>query len=449
MPQKLPPMPSRKTIRFRKVLSAPGLLTAVRKQFENLPEHRRGRKVYSLPDVLMSGLAMFGLKYPSLLQFDHARLERTVKANLKPLYGVEQAPCDTQMREVLDPVNPNSLRSAFTTIHKQLQRQTVLVKYQYLGGYLVSIDGTGQFSSTHLSCPDCCSRTLRNNHRQYYHQLLGAVIVHPQRNQVLPLFPEAITRQDGDTKNDCERNASKRLLPALRQAFPKLKMIIVEDALASNVPHLKLLEELSLSYIIVVKPKDHAYLFDHVSQLQKSGKGIQFETISANGIGRRYHFVNQVPLNASHPEWLVNFIEYWEWKEGQELYHNTWITNIERHRDNAFDLTQAGRARWKVENETFNTLKTQGYNLEHNYGHGNPHLSTVLAMLMMLHFLIDQVQELAGPVFKAARGRYPSRIQLWATLRSRFCEHLLPSWEILFKSIIYGIKPDIIQLDTS
>jgi hypothetical protein len=156
-----------------------------------------------------------------------------------------------------------------------------------------------------------------------------------------------------------------------------------------------------------------------------------------------------VPLNASHPDWLVNFIEYWEFKEGQELYHNTWITNIEIHRENAFGLTQAGRTRWKVENETFNTLKNQGYNLEHNYGHGNQHLSTVLAMLMMLHFLIDQVQELACPVFQAARGQCHSRLQLWATLRSRFVEHLLPSWEILFKSIIYGIKPEIIQLDTS
>jgi hypothetical protein len=124
---------------------------------------------------------------------------------------------------------------------------------------------------------------------------------------------------------------------------------------------------------------------------------------------------------------------------------------------------RGGRARWKIENETFNTLKNQGYNLEHNYGHGKQHLSTVLAMLMMLQFLIDQVQEVACPLFKAARGRFHSRIeakvfapqkllprsQLWNFMCSRFLEHLLPSWEVLWKSIIYGFKPEVIQLDTS
>ena len=86
---------------------------------------------------------------------------------------------------------------------------------------------------------------------------------------------------------------------------------------------------------------------------------------------------------------------------------------------------------------------------EHNYGHGEKHLATVLAVLMMLQFLIDQVQEFACPLFNAARNRYPSKIQFWDYFRSRFLEHLLPSWEVLFKSIIYGVKPQIIQLDTS
>jgi len=109
-------------------------------------------------------------------------------------------------------------------------QQKVLEGYQYLGGYLLSSDGTGQFSSNNVRCEDCLRANLRNGEKQYYHQLLGAVIVHPSKPNVLPLFPEAITRQDGETKNDCERNASKRLLPAIREYFPQLKMIIVEDA---------------------------------------------------------------------------------------------------------------------------------------------------------------------------------------------------------------------------
>jgi len=186
MPKKLPPIPDQSQLKLRKTLSAPGLLKNIRNEFEKIPEHRHGAVKYTLPDVLMSGLAMFGLKYPSLLQFDKARNERTIKANLKELYGVRQAPCDTQMREVLDPINPEELRPTFTSIHRQLQRQKVLEGYQYLGGYIVSIDGTGQFASSHISCEDCCSRDLRNGEKQYYHQLLGVVIVHPDKPNVLP-----------------------------------------------------------------------------------------------------------------------------------------------------------------------------------------------------------------------------------------------------------------------
>jgi len=110
---------------------------------------------------------------------------------------------------------------------------------------------------------------------------------------------------------------------------------------------------------------------------------------------------------------------------------------------------RAGRARWKIENETFNTLKNQGYHLEHNYGHGKQHLATIFAILMMLHFLIDQVQELACAFFRAARDRFHSKKQFWHTLQSRFLEHLLLSWEDLFNSIIYDVFPQYIQLDSS
>lgn len=449
MPKKLTPIPEQSQLKLRKTLSYPGLLKKVRNEFEKIPEHRSSAVKYSLPDVLMSGLAMFGLKCPSLLQFDKIRNEKTIKANLKELYDVEQAPCDTQMRDVLDPVNPEDLRAAFTSIHRQLQRQKVLEGYQYLGAYLVSIDGTGQFSSNKISCEDCCCRTLRNGEKQYYHQLLGAVIVHPDKANVLPLFPEAITRQDGETKNDCERNASKRLLSAIREYFPKLSMIIVEDGLASNAPHIRLIKELLFSYILVAKPSDHVYLFEKVEESIINGNLYQLEIQDDDNTNRIYHYINNIPLNASNPDLLVNFLEYWEFKDEKQVYHSTWITDIELHQDNIYQVMRGGRARWKIENETFNTLKNQGYNLEHNYGHGEQHLSTVLAVLMMLQFLIDQVQAAACPLFKAASNRFHSRIQFWDFVRSRFLEHLLPSWEVLWKSIIYGFKPQVIQLDTS
>jgi hypothetical protein len=185
---KLPIIPAINQLKFRKSLSIPGLLAIVRKEFEQIKEHRIKTITYKLTDVLMSALAMFGLKYPSLLQFDQSYRDGNIRTNLKNLYGVELAPSDTQMRSILDPVAPEGLRPAFRQIHRELQRQKALDQYRYLGGYLMSVDGTGQFSSTQIKCGECCSRRLRNGTEQYSHQLLAAVIVHPELKTVLPFF---------------------------------------------------------------------------------------------------------------------------------------------------------------------------------------------------------------------------------------------------------------------
>lgn len=145
-----------------------------------------------------------------MLQFDLAyHNEARIRGNLQRLYGVEHAPCDTQLRErprggPFDPVEPDALRGAFRAVHRQLQRHKGLEPYVYWQGhYLLLVDGTGQFASSAVSCPECCRKTTRGK-VSYYHQLLAAVIAHPERNTVLPLMPEAITRQDGAAKNDCE-----------------------------------------------------------------------------------------------------------------------------------------------------------------------------------------------------------------------------------------------------
>ncbi|MDX1655339.1 MAG: transposase, partial [Candidatus Competibacteraceae bacterium] len=249
----------------RKDLSTPGLLRSIRQCFSPIEDSRQGCEI-PLVDALMSGLAVFGLKYPSLLKFDeHYHDEPVVRANLKSLYAVNRAPCDTQLRTRLDGVKPQSLRPAFRAVHRHLQRHKVLESYRYLDGYLVSIDGTGQFASSAISCPECCCKGSGEK-ISYYHQLLAGVIVHPAHPTVLPVMPEAITRQDGASKNDCERNAAKRLLNALRADHPKLPFIVVEDSLASNGPHIRLLESLNMRYILGAKEGDHQALFETVQQ---------------------------------------------------------------------------------------------------------------------------------------------------------------------------------------
>ncbi len=432
--------------KLRKKLSAPGLVQTVRRAFEKVPDHRSPGCLYSLPDALMSGLAIFGLKFPSLLDFDENRNEPVIRHNLESLYGVKQAPCDTQLRVICDPVDPAHLRGAFRDIHRDLQRNKAWEAYRFMGDYyLVSVDGTGQFSSNSIHCDDCCVKHHKNGEVTYYHQLLGAVLVHPDLPTVLPFAPEPITYQDGNTKNDCERNAGKRLLPALRHEHPHAKFIILEDGLASNGPHLKLLKELNFHFIIGVKPGDHEALFATVQDKLAAGECEEFETIDDHGVIRGFRFVNDLPLNKTHPDILVNFLEFWE-IDGDKEKLFSWCTDLKLDKDNVTDVMKGGRTRWKVENETFNTLKNLGYHFEHNYGHGKQHLSSVFAFLMMLAFLIDQIQELCCGLFKKSRQRFRSRTTFWERVRSLFLSYFIDSWQTLWDAIIarhmaYPLQP--------
>jgi hypothetical protein len=249
-----------------------------------------------------------------------------------------------------------------------------------------------------------------------YSLLVGAALVHPDKSQVLLLFPEAITYPDGAAKNDGESNASKRLLPKLREAFPDLPMIVVEDSLSAQGSDINLLKESGFSYIIGVKSDTDEALFEEVQKRLCAGQVEEFEEIGQDGVVRGYRFVNEVPLNKSHPDILVNYLDYWEIRKGKE-YNFSWITDIHLVKDNVYGVMRGGRSRWKIENETFNTLNHQGYHLEHNYGHGEKPLATVFALLMMLAFLVDQGQEFCCGLFKAARQKFRSRTSSWDQLR--------------------------------
>lgn len=424
--------------KLRRDLSMPGLLETVRGCFAEIedPRSRDNSVQYTLTDTLSSALAMFSLKYPSLLQFDRAaRLDEVVRHNLRTLYGVNEVPCDTQMRSILDPLEPSTLRPAFRALHSALQRGNALQDYAYLeGAYLLSIDGTGVFASSRVSCKHCCEKQTKDG-PEYYHQLLAAVIVHPDRRTVLPLDFEPITRADGAQKNDCERNAAKRLIASVAAQYPKRRFVVVEDALAANGPHLQMLQRHRMDFIIVAKPSGNPALFDALHQRLQQGLCTEWEEADPQaGITRGYRFTHRLPLNHSHPELTVNFLEYWEIDtQGKERVWS-WITSLDIRPDNAYALMRAARARWKIENETFNTLKNQGYHFEHNFGHGDEYLSSTLAGLMFLAFLIDQIQEHACRLFQRARERWRSRRYLWERFRALFFTFYVPNWEALMSA---------------
>jgi hypothetical protein len=445
-------------------LSARDLIKKARDVFKKVKEPVKGdqgkQKEISITDCLSSALAIFKLKFPSLLQFEDALIDEHIKQNIKNLFDLENVPCDTYMRERLDEVNPRDIRPAFTKLFSTLQRGKELEKFAFLDGkYLLLNDGTGFFSSKKIHCKNCCEKHHRKDGSvSYYHQMLAGVIAHPDLKEVIPICPEPIMKEDGAKKNDCERIASERLLRDFRREHPHLPVIIVEDALSSNGPHLKLLTELNMSFITVVKPDGNKFLFDWLEGFDWSGdlsKRVEsqgeFSFVDEQGRTHKFRFVNQMPLNDTHKDLKVNFLEYREIsKEGKTLYHNTWITDIEITELNAYKIARGGRARWHIENETFNTLKNQGYHFEHNFGHGYKNLSTVFAMLMMLAFLIDQTEQLCCGLFQGALEKLElKKSRLWRKIRGFFEFHVITSWEALYRAIIKGAGSYATVIDTS
>jgi len=423
--------------KVRKHLSADALFGLVRNGFAHIPDYRLSETDIALADVLMSAFAMFSLKAPSLLAFDKERAE----GNLHTIYGIERVPCDTHIREILDPVSPKVLRPVFTSIFRQLQRGKALEAMTFLDGhYLLALDGTEYFSSETIHCASCLHRVHRNGSITYAHQMLGAAIIHPDQRAVMPLMPEPIVNCDGTDKNDCERNAAKRFVARLRQDHPHLKFIVTEDSLSSNAPHIEALHDYGCHYILGVKAGDHIYLFQQVEAAERTGRVTYYERHErATRLVHRFRFVNDVPLNASNPDVRVNFIEYWEMSDNK-VQHFSWVTDLRVNKRNVFHLMRGGRARWKIENETFNTLKNQGYNFEHNYGHGEQHLSVVFAVLMMLAFLVDQAQQLCCALFQAVWAKLGSKRLLWERMRALFYTYALASMRQLFEALLYGLK---------
>lgn len=433
----------------RKDLSMAGLLANVRGAFDAVPDTRRAASVkFTMSDTLSSALAMFSLKYSSLLQFDtEMRADAgTVRRNLRTLFGVTQAPGDSQMRDILDPVDPASLRPAFRALHSALQRGNVLRKFAWNDNrILLSMDGTGQFASSKISCQHCCVKK-RKNGDEFYHQLLAAAIVHPELKRALPLDFEPITLRDGNTKNDCERNAGKRLLNSIRQQYPDRQFVVLEDALAANGPHIQELLRHKMDFIIGAKPGSNAALFDEVcARLNRPGcTESARDDLNDKGLSCGFRFTNDIALNNSHQQLRVNFLEYWEFdKKGKQTIF-AWVTNLPISTDNAYEIARAGRTRWKVENELFNVIKNKGYNLEHSYGHGKQFLCSTLGGLMLLAFLIDEIQELACRLFQAARGAYHARIVLWEKLRALFFTFDIQDWESLMRALA---NPGSVRMD--
>lgn len=424
------------------------LLSTIRSTFNKTSSLPARAKGISITDCLMSGLAIFSLKYKSLLKFEEDKAtEKITQNNLASLYGINKTPCDTYLRERLDDNKLiTQIHSSFASLFKPLQRGKVLDNWKFLDNkYLISLDASGFFSSNTIKCDSCCEKVRNKGTDQettlYHHQMLVGSIVSPNMKQVLPIGFEPIIKADGSKKNDCERSCAKRWLEMFRKSHPQLPTIIVADGLYSNAPFINELQDKRCSFIIVAKENDHKYLYDYF--WAGSGEDIsQFESShykEKRHYKTTYRFMNNVPLNDANHDLKVNVLYY----EELDIKKNKttkwlWITNIKITRENVKSIMQGGRARWRIENETFNTLKNQGYNFDHNFGHGYKGLSNIFAGLMLLAFYIDQILEACNLDYQAAIKKYGSRSNFFEKVRAKFFDFRISSFERLYEVMIVG-----------
>jgi len=368
----------------------------IKHEFEQFLDTRDDNISIDMEDALMSGYAMFSLKDSSL-------------------YKINVAPSDSGMRTILDPVLPTAFNSIFEGLYKRLKKAGIITSYAYFEDYiLVSIDGVHHFSSECIRCDKCIEFNKTNGKKEYRHSTLSSVIMHPDKSVVFPIAHEEILRQDGKEKNDCEHNAAKRLLPRLEEILGNQKAVIIEDALSANGPHIKQVKACGFKFIINVKPKLNKTLFKQF-EYAKARKQVKLVEIqSDDGLLHRFYYKNNMPLNDTHGDIRVNFLDYYQIDpSGKEPdRHFSWITDFKLHARKVYKIMRAGRSRWKIENETFNTLKNQGYNFTHSYGHGKQFLATVFMLLMMLAFFVDQIQQGYNELFQQAWKKAKSK-KVW------------------------------------
>jgi len=415
--------------------------------FEQLPDYRTGANTqYEIRDAALSAFGIFFTQSRSFLAYQRLMEERKGKSNVSSLFGVERIPSDNQIRNLLDPQAPELLYGVFAKGLQALEASGQLEAFSSYGGQvLISCDGTGTLSSQKIHCPNCSQRELPSGERLYTHNAILPVIVKAGESRVLVLEPEFITPQDGYEKQDCERAALKRWVKRNGERLARHKYTLLGDDLYACQPICELFLEAGFHFILVCKPESHVALYEQVDFLEKNGEVEQLSRRHWNGRyaeSHHYRWVNGVPLRRGAEALQVNWCEITITREdnGKRLYTNSFITLHQLRPENVVPIVRDGRARWKSENETNNVLKTKGYHLEHNFGHGAQFLANFMLTLNLLAFLFHTLLELLDEQYRLLRQHLVARRDFFNDLRALLRYMLFDNWNHLMRFMLVGLE---------
>jgi hypothetical protein len=426
------------------------------RQISQLPDHRQAgpNTRYAIQDAALGAFGIFFTQSPSFLEYQRRLQHSKGHNNAQTLLGVEQIPCDNQVRKLLDPLMPSSLDAVFVEVLEGLEQQRLLSPFRVLGDQLlVALDGTNYFSSQAIHCPNCLTRQLSNGQTLYYHAAITPVIVCPGYTPVIALPPEYLMAQDGHDKQDCERAAGKRWLATHAKQVAPHGVTLLGDDLYSNQPFCELVLRHGFNFIFTCKPDSHAKLYERLAFWQASDAIATQEARHFNGRFTEVtlvRYLNDVLLRSGADALSVNWFEMTvvNAKTGQQLYHNSCITTHRLTAANVVAIAQAGRGRWKIENENNNVLKTKGYHLEHNFGHGKQYLAAFLLSLNLLAFLFHTVLEWSDDKYAVLRQVIARRQSFFHDIQALMRYMVFDSWHHLMDFMIRGLELES-QFDTT
>jgi hypothetical protein len=424
------------------------LLGSLRRCLERFPDKRQGLNVtYPMADIGMAAFSVFFMQSPSFLSHQRRFETGHGRSNCESLFGLSKIPSDNHIRDMLDAATPDLLHPMFAETVGVLHRsEGGLDDFRRLGGrLLIALDGTEYHCSKSIHCRHCSHR-LRGGSKnkpaetEYFHTMLAATMVAPGHDKVIPLEPEFIVPQDGSDKQDCENAAAKRWLAAHGSRYAAMGAVFLGDDLFSRQPLCEAVRDLGGSVIFVCKPSSHALIQEYVTGVELPTRDVSVKR-GKQRYTHRHRWLADVPLRDGKDALLVNWFEIEIIDaRGKVTYRNSFITDLPVTRDTVVELAAAGRARWKIENETFNVLKNNGYNLEHSFGHGKQHLASVLASLNLLAFAMHTVCDIADRLWRQARQKLGPRYNFFNMLSSATSLLIFPSWEDLLLTIAFA-KP--------
>lgn len=403
-----------------------------------VPEHRRGENTqYEIKDAGLAAFAVFFMQAPSFLAYQRDMQRKQGKNNAGSLFGVTEIPSDGQIRNLLDPVDPQDLGEPFWEVWDCLEAGKQLEDYRGIGDtWLISLDGSQYHSSQKVHCENCRVQ-VRDDRAYYSHLVMAAVVCAPGQEHVICLQPEFITPQDGHEKQDCEQEAIKRWVERHAQRFSDWSVTVLTDDLHCHQPTCELLLQHKLHFVLTCKEDSHQGLYEELALLEKVEGAIQTRTVR-HWNGRHaehwiYRWAQQLPLRKGPDGLRVNWCQLTIVHEttGEVLYRNAWATDHTLDETTVVEVAAAGRSRWKIENEGFNVLKNRGYHFEHNYGHGQQQLSSVLLTLLLMAFLFHTVLHLCCDMYRAVRQELGTRRTFFDDLRALTRYVYFTSWQQL------------------